>query len=76
NVRTNHAHAVVAAAATPERVMNDFKSWATRRLRDSGLVDRSAKVWSRHGSTRYLWDKRAVEAACCYVAEGQGPDLP
>ena len=27
------------------------------------------------GSTRYLWKPDQVEAACCYVREGQGVDL-
>ena len=31
-VRTNHVHVVVTANATPEKVMNDFKSWATRMM--------------------------------------------
>jgi hypothetical protein len=44
NVRTNHAHVVVTAVQTPERVMNTLKSWATRRLRESGLVDESQPV--------------------------------
>src|SRR5688500_4974930 len=37
NVRTNHVHAVISAGNPPEKVMNDFKSWATRRLRESHL---------------------------------------
>jgi alpha-D-ribose 1-methylphosphonate 5-triphosphate synthase subunit PhnG len=30
HVRTNHVHVVVDAAASPERVMNDLKSYASR----------------------------------------------
>lgn len=75
NVRTNHVHVVVAGNSTPEKMMNDFKAWATRRLREADLVSSTAKVWSRHGSTRWLWNDQAVEAACRYVLEGQGPDL-
>ena len=73
NVRTNHAHAVVCAAAVkPEKVLNDFKTWATRGLRACGVLSENTKPWSRHGSTRYLWTERAVENACRYVVEGQG----
>lgn len=75
HVRTNHVHVVVAADVPPERIMNDFKSWATRRLREAGLVTSDAKVWGRHGSTRYLHDTRAVENACRYVLDGQGVEL-
>lgn len=74
NVRTNHVHVVVAADQTPERVMNDFKSYATRALRgiDPALSDR---VWTRHGSTRYLNDERSIDGALHYVLGEQGPDL-
>ena len=75
HVRTNHVHVVVAAPANPEKVVNDFKVWATRKLREARLFDADAKIWSRHGSTRYLWDERAIENACDYTIEGQGADL-
>ena len=74
NVRTNHVHAVIAAPDDPERVMHALKAYATRQLRGLGLVDRTARLWSRHGSTRYLWKPKQVEEACRYVAESQGDD--
>ena len=37
NVRSNHAHSVVSAAAKPDAIMNAFKSNATRELRKAGL---------------------------------------
>jgi len=75
HVRTNHVHVVVAATAKPEKVMNDFKSWATRKLREAALCNKDHKIWSRHGSTRYLRDDEAVQKACHYVIEGQGVEL-
>ncbi|MFQ5463999.1 MAG: transposase [Phycisphaerae bacterium] len=75
NVRTNHLHVVVSAPCTPERVMNDLKSWATRRLREGGLLDDRQSPWTKHGSTRYLWKPVHLAAACRYVLEGQGRDL-
>jgi hypothetical protein len=48
---------------------------ATRRLREEGLHAQGAPLWSRHGSTRYLWKPLHVEDACRYVAESQGEDL-
>ncbi|NOZ40535.1 MAG: hypothetical protein GXP24_09950 [Planctomycetes bacterium] len=75
HVRTNHVHVVVAAPVDPEKVMNDFKVWATRKLRKAKLFDADAKIWSRHGSTRYLWDERAKEDAGHYTVNGQGVDL-
>ena len=76
NVRTNHAHIVVAAGKPAERMMGSIKSYATRALRGQGLVDQNAKVWSRHGSTKYLWSEDHIFQACDYVNNGQGRDLP
>lgn len=75
-VRTEHVHIVVTAGATPEQAMNAFKAYATRRMIESGSVSRGTKVWSRHGSTEYLWTPKAVEDARIYVLDGQGPPLP
>ena len=75
HLRTRHVHAVVSADATPEKVMNDFKAYATRRLREAGLAGEEARVWTRHGSTRYLNDAPSVQAACAYVVEEQGEPL-
>jgi REP element-mobilizing transposase RayT len=75
SVRTEHVHLVVSAPAAPERVMNALKSHATRRLHNEGLLPNDIKAWSRHGSTKYLWDERAVEDASTYVLYGQGDPL-
>jgi len=76
NVRTNHAHSVVFAPKKPEIVMNAFKANATRELRDAGVIAPGQRIWSRGGSTRYLWKPTHVEAAVGYVLFGQGDDLP
>ncbi len=76
NVRTNHAHNVVSAAVTPEKVMNALKANATRELLEAGLVEAKQQVWSRGGSTRYLWKPAHVSGAIDYVLYGQGEDLP
>jgi REP element-mobilizing transposase RayT len=76
NIRTNHAHSVVAAPEKPEVLINAFKSNATRELRAAGLVGGGQQVWSRGGSRRYLWKPNHVEGAVNYVLYGQGDDLP
>ena len=76
NVRTNHAHSVVSAAAKPNVVMNAFKANTTRELRTAGLIAADRTVWSRGGSTRYLWKPENVERAVHYTLHGQGEDLP
>jgi len=76
SVRTNHVHVVVAGAeVTPDRMMGQFKSWATRRLREAGHASANARVWSHHGSTRYLWNEQSVRNAVEYVTDYQGADL-
>ena len=72
HVRTTHAHVVVVSSAPAERVMNDLKAYATRRLREAGLSLSTESVWSRHGSTRYLWDDDQVWHAVTYTIEEQG----
>jgi len=72
NVRTNHVHVIVSAVdVSPEKIMNDFKSYATRRLREAGLIGSDAKVWSRHGSTPHLYDESALLSAIHYVSNLQ-----
>ncbi|REJ77351.1 MAG: hypothetical protein DWQ47_13265 [Acidobacteria bacterium] len=75
SIRTNHIHVVVAASHSPERVMNDFKAYITRRFRKLGLASAKRKVWSRHGSTKYLWTEDAIEKAVDYVLNGLGGDF-
>ncbi len=72
NVRTNHVHVIVTAPKeNPELVMRQFKSWATRHLRKSGIFSSDTKIWTHHGSTRYLWKEENVYAAINYVREYQ-----
>jgi REP element-mobilizing transposase RayT len=72
NVRSNHVHAIVRPAGLkPERMLAEFKAWSTRRLREQGHAAPDATLWTRHGSTRYLWTPANVEAAVVYVVEGQ-----
>jgi REP element-mobilizing transposase RayT len=76
NVRTNHVHLVVAAGdVPPEAVMTQLKAWTTRRLRAAGRFPPDQRVWTHHGSTRYLWKESSIAAAAAYVVDGQGADL-
>ena len=72
HARTNHVHTVVEAEAPPERVMHDFKTYASRRLNRIRLEDPNRKRWARHGSTRWLWKPQHVSAAIQYVIAEQG----
>lgn len=72
HVRSNHVHTIVEAEVPPERVMNDFKAYGSRRLNRLGLDEPSRKRWARHGSTRWLWKPRHISAAMQYVIAEQG----
>lgn len=72
NIRSNHAHMVVTAKSEPEFLMNSFKAYATRSLRKEKLFGPDEQIWSRHGSTRYLWKEEHIESAIDYVLYGQG----
>ena len=68
HVRRTHVHVVVNPEASPERVMNDLKSYASRALHQQG-------IWARHGSTKYLWTPEQVSNAVTYVIEKQGEQM-
>jgi REP element-mobilizing transposase RayT len=72
HVRSSHVHAVVGAEAPPERVMSDFKTYASRRLNEMRVDEPGRKRWTRHGSTRWLWKPQHVSAAIQYVVGEQG----
>lgn len=121
NAQKDHVHTVTTAnGAQPEKVLNDFKAWCTRRLReatsltlglpqDNPLADARATawstprespsipagslqphdrevpqsrggnadglarpIWSRHGSTIWLWTEAQLANAVLYALAGQG----
>jgi REP element-mobilizing transposase RayT len=75
NVRSNHVHLVTGNNDQPERMLNAFKSNATRALRSAGLLGTDDKAWSRHGSTKYLWTDAEITNAIDYVLYSQGDEL-
>jgi hypothetical protein len=75
HVRTQHVHTVVRSLVKPERVLNDFKAWSTRALREAHLHAADARVWAGHGSTVYLWSARQIEQAADYVFNRQGEPM-
>jgi REP element-mobilizing transposase RayT len=76
HVRTNHVHAIVEAGVRPERVMNEFKSYASRELNRLDREGPDRKRWARHGSTRWLlWKDSDVQEAIQYVIDEQGEPM-
>ena len=72
HVRTNHVHIVIEGEVRPERILNDFKSYASRCLNQ---MEPDCKRWARHGSTRWLWEPENVTAAIRYAVDEQGEVL-
>jgi REP element-mobilizing transposase RayT len=72
HVRTNHLHVVLSADCKPEHVMTALKAYSSRELNGLALDCPDRRRWGRHGSTRYLWTREAVEAAIHYVVCEQG----
>jgi REP element-mobilizing transposase RayT len=75
HTRTNHIHVVITANCRPERVMNALKAYSSRALNDQTVDGPSRRLWTQHGSTRYLWTEDAVRAAIQYVVREQGEPM-
>ena len=78
NCRTNHVHAVVTAPVSPAVVMEQFKAWGTRKLKERQQTVLNLPAgqirlnwWTEDGSKRYLNDLASLDAAILYVRDGQ-----
>lgn len=75
HVRTNHVHVVVSVSKKPEKALHDFQAYATRHLREQYPILKDRKIWTRHGSTRYLWDRKKLFETILYVIHEQGEHM-
>jgi hypothetical protein len=75
HVRFDPVHVVVDLDREPDNAWRDFKAYATRRLRESGLDVYRRKRWSRSGDYVRLENRRAVQNAVRYVIEKQGEPM-
>lgn len=72
NVRSNHVHLVIRAPGySPEIVVSQLKSWATRELRSRGSIENRTHVWTKKASTRWINDEKSHAAAVDYVLNHQ-----
>jgi REP element-mobilizing transposase RayT len=83
NCRSQHVHVVVTAPQRdPEVVLDQFKAWCTRRLKERERARRSGDPalrqnwWTQRGSKRWLNDEKSLAEAIQYVLEGQGDPTP
>ena len=75
HVRSNHTHLVVSAQRPPEKILADLKAYATRRLRQSSPFFKERKIWTHHGSTKYVWSQQALVPVLHYVIYEQGTPM-
>lgn len=70
SVMFNHTHLVVGVSGDPDphRMLELFKSWATRAIKSIRPMPASGKFWTAKGSVRKLSD---VRSAVIYVVEKQ-----
>jgi REP element-mobilizing transposase RayT len=75
HVRTNHVHLVVTADAAPERMLTEFKAYATRALNEVHPEEADRNRWTRHGSTRWLRKEDDILRAHHYTLHEQGQPM-
>jgi REP element-mobilizing transposase RayT len=73
HIRNSHIHIVIKAHLKPERIMNDFKSYATRALRSEGYS--RTHFWTHHGNTQYLFSDTKIKEAIHYTLYEQGTPM-
>jgi len=73
HVRANHVHAVVSGMGDPGRGMAALKARITRDLRAVGV--HRERYWTRHGSTRHLYDHAKLADVVDYVIHRQGTPM-
>jgi len=75
HVRSTHVHVIVSGNTKPEKIMSDFKAYASRRLKEQLQKQADCKRWTQHGSTRYLWRDGPLAEKIDYVLNRQGVPL-
>ena len=75
HVRSNHVHVILESKTPPEKILNEFKSYASRELNHRKLDGPDRKRWAKHGSTRWLWKDETCLQAIKYVVEEQGDPM-
>ena len=73
HVRTNHVHVLVQAPVSIEKAMNDLKAYSTRSLRQAGY--KLEKVWTKHGSTQYVFTYAKLYEKARYIVCEQGEPM-
>jgi hypothetical protein len=73
HIRTTHAHLIMKPDISAERTLAYVKARATFSLKVRHMS--RERFWTKHGSTRYLWNRAGLFAALDYVIDQQGPAM-
>ena len=73
HVRTQHIHVILQADVPVDRALSYLKARATFALK-TRHPDRQ-RFWTKHGSTRYLWNRASLTGALDYVMNQQGSPM-
>jgi len=72
HVRTNHLHVITYAECDSHKVIEDYKAYCTRRLREAGFDSDRRRRWTEGGSKRCVWNPEQLQQAFRYVLDEQG----
>jgi REP element-mobilizing transposase RayT len=72
HVRSNHVHVVISAEREPGRLMSDLKARASAALTKAGFESSTRRRWTRHGSTRHVFNEDSLAERIDYTLECQG----
>jgi len=72
HVRTNHVHVILQADKNPEFFLTQLKAYASRELTTIAGFEKRKRIWSKHGSTRYIWSSHLLLPVMQYVLDCQG----
>jgi hypothetical protein len=73
HIRTNHVHAILQTDVPVDRALSYLKARATFVLKTHH--PNRQRFWTKHGSTRYLWNRTSLAAALDYVMNQQGSPM-
>ncbi len=79
HVRSNHIHLLVKSTYTPEKTLTKLKSCASKSLnlyfKNLNPIHQARPYWSRHGSTRYVFDHEPIFPVMKYIIDEQGTPM-